>query len=710
MNLCARVNFKARRIERNGAGIVGFVSAHRTQVNNKGGCQRITAEFVLDPPRGVFGLAMMSEGQLCYGGFAPVDGAVTGCLRGVLRGRVVIFYSVTDCVPLLESGDRATVCDDPIDTQGLCYDDAPSGGKDCIYCVPNTATEQPVCTIEQDVTYFACKRVAFPSGIVEPLLPLGARVVPHSGMYDVYGDDEEFRAKCGREGRVKYYLQDAIRLKVDPLYFDQQDPEFCARCAHWLCATILHNLSAGTAWDVICTEVFKEMDYGSIPGACCVKQDDLPWGYGEILCFDGGTEAECAEACQNAYGGRWAGPGSQCGWLSEVYFSPYPRGRCCLPDGLCNDLTESDCAALSALGARWLGYGDECKLDDWKCEGATYANLALRNVELVFGQAPIGVVQFNYGAGQCFRLWDNGCFSTGPDTDACGGDPCWSHLNIGVANDRLVRDLLDRIRVDADMRFGSVDRYPHVEPHCVGIANQVLEQVNAMSREVVHELSGVTKATWLPSYDQRMLNYWWSLFRRPCAEAPVVCGVDVLPYKADCVFPADLVISEVGFHLWLSADPKSYEITDSPGGNPARLRVAAYFECVVTLKIRLQAGWDAIECDVGIVNAPHEPCDPVLTDPERYMIIAGGACTHVPRRLTWRGFQGPRPWSKGPFDFENLLVQGETRGMLLCAIDGMVVPGEINDTSDVDGSQRYDGDVVLLLPPARESYCQCVGD
>ncbi|MCH8913875.1 MAG: hypothetical protein IIA33_09955 [Planctomycetes bacterium] len=63
IDLCARVNFKLARVVRDGVGYTGFVSAHRTQVNNGGLCKRICADLRLDPSRGKMGVYISSGGR-----------------------------------------------------------------------------------------------------------------------------------------------------------------------------------------------------------------------------------------------------------------------------------------------------------------------------------------------------------------------------------------------------------------------------------------------------------------------------------------------------------------------------------------------------------------------------------------------------------------------------------------------------------------------
>ena len=105
-NLCARVNFRAYRYERNGVGYTGWISTRRTFVTPSGAsgsvgageCKRICAKLVYHRGRGTQGLAIVSEGSLCYGGFMPAGGRTRGALHGVLRGGVVIFTTGLECL------------------------------------------------------------------------------------------------------------------------------------------------------------------------------------------------------------------------------------------------------------------------------------------------------------------------------------------------------------------------------------------------------------------------------------------------------------------------------------------------------------------------------------------------------------------------------------------------------------------------------------
>ncbi len=105
-NLCARVNFRAYPVVRNGVGYVGWVSTKRTLVTPRGAvgavgegeCKRICAPMVYNRGRGTMGLAIIAGGSLCYGGFLPIAGRTRGALHGVLHGGIVIFTTGLECI------------------------------------------------------------------------------------------------------------------------------------------------------------------------------------------------------------------------------------------------------------------------------------------------------------------------------------------------------------------------------------------------------------------------------------------------------------------------------------------------------------------------------------------------------------------------------------------------------------------------------------
>jgi hypothetical protein len=88
-------------------------------------------------------------------------------------------------------------------------------------------------------------------------------------------------------------------------------------------------------------------------GACC-----LPDGSCEEL-----TESECT-----ADGGTYQGDGTDCDSSS----CPQPIAACCLDDCSCTDLTEADC---DASGGRWSGFGTDCTTSP-DCSAQIYTDLA----------------------------------------------------------------------------------------------------------------------------------------------------------------------------------------------------------------------------------------------------------------------------------------------------------------------------------------------
>ena len=714
IDLCARVEFQLRYVVRNGVGCTGWVSRHRTQVNANGNCQHLEARLALNRERGVMGPAFISEGKLCYGGFANVNGNVRGMVQGILRGHLVIMFSTTACDPVKIRYQAQAVCDRPPIEDPLCYDRPIDPGKDCIYCVDTSELPLPECTIEQNVHSYPCGALGQPSG--GALLPYGFMIYPAPGMYDLTGDDTPFRANQGLTGKVKYYLQDAVSMGVDPLYVHPEAPNFCDICGAWLCNIIMSYLNPYVAWLMQCTSVLPATP-DTVTGACCQFLDR------EHTIFetcDDRSQAECWTLGDYA---KWRGAGSQCELVNCMSLPGCEgidmRAPCCLPDGRCISVTKGAC---DAHGGLWFG-GDVCRLADGslvelppqdcialggrpvgglcgeQCVSVTCPhqdiNLQVRQFALVF-QRPIGFVQFGAGWSSlpppCFPVVDNQCFSGGPDNlEACDGLPCWLHVTDSDASLRT----LDSITLDCDMRLAetsqdAVNRYPHAEPQCVQISNAVLATVGTL-------LKGLTGRSRLHSYNRVGINKWYERMYWDCAtDAPVICEVEVRPYKTPCSFPADLVLTEVRADLWLSGD-NGHPAFTSPA-EFGKVRVAAVLEVVAILAIRMREGWGEIDCPVGVINEPPNPCNPVLSDPERYMILASGGCSRVPRSVEWRGLVGPRPYSAvRAFDYESRSQTSLMCGDVLCGIDGLVVPGEVNDLADPDGVQRFSGDVVLLL-------------
>lgn len=675
VDLCARVNFQARRVVQDGVGYVEPVSAHRTQVNNQGQCKRIRAGFVLDPVRGTFGIAISSADRLCYGGFAALGGKVIGALRGVLSGHISIWFSGTDCIPQVAGLARAIDCTQPLPAPAECYESPVPPGKDCIYCAPSD-TE---CTIEQEVDEPPCSAYGAPGG-GRRLLPSGATIIPQPKAFDIYGDDQEFLAGHERTGLVKYYLQPSIVVNVDPLWFDLEFPDYCGRCDNWLCVITLNYLGH-LAWNLFCTRVRKEP--GGF-GACCFDNQD-----GTFTCQTGLTKQVCED-----YGGTWRGAGSRCSSV-DCSSSPYSYRACCLPSGQCIDVTEEECRAHGGTGNQPSMY---CR--DVTCPESN-PNLEPREVQLSF-QEPIGFfnADFTEGHPRCFNLHDQFCFSANTGMDPWGNSPCgfqtpcWE--NIG--GDQLLLKL-DTIGIVCDMRWAEtsqdgVNKYPHLEPECIQIANAAFGKVGDL-------LTGLNHADRFADYMSSQLNRWEQLITLDCREAESIWPVEVIPYQTTCAFPADLVIWQISARLFLSGDPAN-AASDTPPeqedpyyGDFGKVRVAAVFICTVKLKVRLRPGWESSDCPVQMANDQEHPCDPVFVDPDRYMVISSGGCTRVPLELNWKGIHGPRPWSKGPFGYEKQPGGSTPCCDLVCAIHGLLIPGEVNDTSDPDGLHRYDGDVIL---------------
>lgn len=703
---CARVNFKPARVVRDGVAYVGFVSTERTQVNNAGGCKRICGDLVLDPGRGVLGVMIRSDGKLCYGGFANVEGKVTGALRGVLAGHIVIWFSATDCDPtgwdLAARGRDCTV--PPAAPHSLCHDRPVPPGWQCIYCVLEQEAYRIGCTFVTDATVRPCDAYSGPGGTA--VLPVGVTVRPSPGMYDIYGDAEAFCANDGRTGLVKYYLQSGFGGTYDPLWIPEGYEDFCHRCRNWVCFFKKHYLGSGElndgpAWGMVCTKVLpREDDDGEeYPQACCYPPFPGQWD-----CTDVRSLSECDQLH-----GTLMGPGTSCDLIPTCDDWWLLYGACCLPNGDCVNTDEETCRDY--FGGLYLGRMLNCGEVGNQCQSGADPNLAARDVLLTF-QDPIGVVEFDLsslGKG-CFRLADNFCLTSGPELD-CAGQPCWAH--VGHGNIRQLQ-VLDRIDVDFSDDFGwaapsegGEDRYPHAEPAYVRIVNAAFGLLDGL-------VGDVNNHPRQSSFDRNSLNHWWEQRIYDCLEAPAVPGADgqpwpiyVVPYRTQCAYPADLVVRYVNVELWLSGDPGN---TDFYGNTDDlwKIRVLAKLKVRMELDVRLRPGWEQLDCPVRMAADLADRCSPEFEDPDYLMLFTGEGVTRIPRELHWVGLQGPRPWSRGPFDYEQeARVYGLPCCTFICAIDGLVIPAEVDDTGDPDAGQRYAGDVVLLNQEGR-ALCDCV--
>ena len=250
-----------------------------------------------------------------------------------------------------------------------------------------------------------------------------------------------------------------------------------------------------------------------------------------------------------------------------------------------------------------------------------------------------------------------------------------------------------------DMRIASdPEQFPHPEPECTAIANAVL-------REVGGRVTALTSPGHqrMNGYNHYTLNRWRHSqgFGGPqgnvpdCGTSPAIWPVSVIPYKTGCAFPADLILWQVWLQLFISGDPGNVVAFSGDDQDFFKIRIAAVFTCRVELKVRLRPGWEDIPCSARMTNDLASPCDPVLEDPDQYVILASDGCTRVPLVIEWKGIQGPRPWSKGPFYYYP--HHGGLCCTLLHAIDGLLIPGEVDDTDNPDGLQHYDGDVVISV-------------
>jgi hypothetical protein len=313
-------------------------------------------------------------------------------------------------------------------------------------------------------------------------------------------------------------------------------------------------------------------------------------------------------------------------------------------------------------------------------------------------------IHFGFDANSpCFVLSDQFCLTYGL-RDSTDEDPdFWEHLNGGDTK----LSTLDRLNVDLDMRL-AVDpvRYPWNEPECLTLYNDALQQLKRIQGLDQLDRPGSRQRR----YDASDLNRWFRVTNWQCANAPVVrrnggtgepWTVYVRPYGHDCVFEADLVIESVAMELRASGD-KACIRNPTGSNNPLlvhAIRIAATFDCQVTLNVRLRPGWDDTDCDVKL--AVSSPCDFAWNDDAVVTLAGTEGCSAIQRKVKWRGISGPRPFARGPFNYEP--IGGDACCDFLKALDGCVIPGEVNDTTNPDATQRFEGDVVIgmTVPPGQ---------
>ncbi len=680
-DLCARVNFRLAHVVRDGVGYVGFVSAHRTQVGISG-CKRLCADLVMNPGRGKFGLSVRTEGELAYGGFVPVQNNLVGALRATLAVHIVIFFTSTDCIARAAIQSNAAAAGDcnppPNPPTPECLERPIPPGQECIYCV---AQENPHvrCTIEQDTVTHPCTALGLPIVGGSPIggdrqidESFGATVIPDPGMADIFGDGDPFGAGGQSGGVVKAYTRDNVFTTVDPVLSGPS----CTECGTWLCATMRHYVDIGVSWRVQCTDVlpFRTRDTS---GACCLSNGACITITPDDAALAGFATPKDMCEIQQA-GARWMGDGTSCECVNCDPFFTDPKGACCLPNHQCIEVTESQCVCH---GGVFQGLFSRCATPGVDCGSDADPNLDPRPMFLNLG-VPIAFVHFSFStiARRCFQVFDPHCFSTGPTSTSCGADPCWFHIEDG--SNEIIR--LDSLGLVANMRFAEptdepADRYPKFEPECVTLANSALALVD-------DRLLALTMRGRFHSYDGAGMNLWRENIFIDCAEAPVVGLVTVEPYKTACRFPAELVMTGIEASLWVSGDP---------GGGG--VRIAAVFHCRITLSVRLLPGWQDVDCPIKVKNDVNSPCNPQLSDPDRYLILASGTCTRVPLDFTWKGLVGPAPWATGDFGYKARAILNEPCHDLLCAMDELVIPGQVNDTNDPTGLQHFGGEVVLFL-------------
>lgn len=319
-----------------------------------------------------------------------------------------------------------------------------------------------------------------------------------------------------------------------------------------------------------------------------------------------------------------------------------------------------------------------------------------------FSHDRICLIHFNFAnvSGGCFQLRDQFCFTAGTPDLAPDDLDYWAHLHDGDGT----LTVLDSLRMSLNMRFATdTARYRFREPECQKVCDDAIFGVrNLDGMQSLDRPSGSGRNF---KYDDPLLNKWSRDKGWPdCATAPAVrrgggapWTVYVQPHGTGCKLPADLVYRRVVTTLHLSVERAEHGFIQSTSG----IRALATFRCVVFLGVRLRPGWEDIPCPVQLAFGG--ACDPSFVNPENNLILTADECSTVPLSLEWRGMQGPRPWSKGPGLFQTPRSHARCCDAL-SVIDGLVIPGEVNNFGSPDGPQVFGGDVVLGLNIPPESF------
>jgi len=376
-------------------------------------------------------------------------------------------------------------------------------------------------------------------------------------------------------------------------------------------------------------------------------------------------------------------------------YLPYYTDWCCT--WLCN------WTHTAALGHAWRLF---CNEPTQHAPGETVDQVAPKYVGLNWLPGKYSLVHFNFPTMKpCFPLADQFCMTDG------GGSDVWSHLSMGdtklAALDTLNVDLDCRIAEDADGNLH--DEYPHTDAEYLRIVNDALWEADRYGLQVSHP----ERHAW---YDSHALNYWGLDEGFGGVVAPAVHRrsdpggdprtVYVTPYGTDYRLPADLILSRLTIQLRISFESRN---THGDTGDPvaAGVRLPATLDLHLWLKARLRPGWENITSSVTFPYADADPCN-LMTEPYRPVVVSADDCSAVPLKIHWRGVNGPRPWSRSEFGHESFPSNPIPCCDFLCALSGLLIPGEVRATSAPMGPQPYEGDVVVTMVTSPTEYgCDC---
>jgi hypothetical protein len=325
-------------------------------------------------------------------------------------------------------------------------------------------------------------------------------------------------------------------------------------------------------------------------------------------------------------------------------------------------------------------------------------------------------LSFTREHGNCFPTLNQFCFST-KETDVFD--------NVGSSYPGHVNEL-DSLAINVQARLGNDARFPHAEPEYFRICNLALGQVSD------HQ-SQINAPGHYPrdsNYDSDSLSLW---LHDTAVNEPIVdtaedepyphLEVNVRPYLTNTLYPADLLISHCRYTLRLTPEPGWDHVTGGgdvvDGARTGQLRMHATIEVWVWLKPKLRPGYQDISGPMTLVvnevDGVPDPSDfwflPDPADPNtvRPYITQREGCKQVPLLVKWRGLLSVEPWSAVDSPWLDSHEKPAPCCDVLYAIDGLVIPAEVNNTwwPTDDNRQMYRGYVVLNtnIDPSEISPC-----